>query len=66
MRPEAQQRLKELRELHEVETYLERARTHLGREPGDPELVAFVRLAEEVVTQERKRLGIAPSPNVGN
>jgi hypothetical protein len=66
MRPEAQRRLKELRELHEVETYLERARTDLGRAPGDQELVAFVRLAEEVVTQERKRLGIDPLPNVGN
>ncbi|MFC4822249.1 hypothetical protein [Dokdonella ginsengisoli] len=58
MQPETPKRLKELRQLHEVETYLQGARTDLRLKPGNQELRAFVGMAEKVLAYERKRLAI--------
>jgi hypothetical protein len=58
MRAEAQQRLNDLRWLREADQYLESARAELRGSPDDPQLRAFIRLTEEVVTYERRRLGV--------
>lgn len=56
MRAEAQKRLNDLRWLREADEYLESARAELGS-PDDAQREAFIRLTEEVVTYERRRLG---------
>lgn len=58
MRAEAQQRLNDLRWLREADQYLESARAELLGSPDDAQLRAFIRLTEEVVTYERRRLGV--------
>jgi hypothetical protein len=57
MRAEAQKRMNDLRWLREADDYLASARADLLDSPDDVRLKAFIRLTEEVVAYERRRLG---------